>query len=70
MQRKINLLLFFFSLLGGGVAFVLGELLLSRRPYDLPSIVLVGIYFAIVALGVGLGCLIAEMISPRLNGLS
>lgn len=70
MQRKINLLLLFFSLLGGGAAFVLGELLLSSRPYDLPMIVLVGIYFAIVALGVGLGSLIAEMISPRLNGVS
>ncbi|AIQ67110.1 vWA domain-containing protein [Paenibacillus graminis] len=70
MQRKINLLLLLFSLLGGGVAFVLGELLLDQRPYDLPSIVLVGIYFAIVALGVGLGCLLAEMISPKLNGLS
>lgn len=70
MQRKINWLLLCFSLLGGGVAFVLGEWLLGSRPYDLPSIVLVGIYFAIVALGVGLGCLLAEMISPRLNGMS
>lgn len=70
MQRKINLLLLLFSLLGGGVAFVLGELLLDRRPYDLPSIVLVGIYFAIVALCVGIGCLVAEMISPKLNGQS
>ncbi|WP_379154299.1 VWA domain-containing protein [Paenibacillus sp. sgz5001063] len=70
MQRKINLLLLLFSLLGGGVAFVLGELLLDSRPYDLPSIVLIGIYFAIVALGVGVGSLLAEIISPRLNGLS
>ncbi|WP_150265259.1 vWA domain-containing protein [Paenibacillus tepidiphilus] len=70
MQRKINGLLLCFSLLGGGIAFVLGELLLDRRPYDLPNIVLVGIYFAIVALGVGIGCLLAEMISPKLNGLS
>lgn len=69
MQRKINLLLLFFSLIGGGVAFLAGELLLSW--YDnLPSIVLVGLYFAIVALGMGLGCLIAEIISPRLNGFS
>ena len=69
MQRKINLLLLFFSLIGGGVAFLAGELLLSWYD-DLPSIVLVGLYFAIVALGVGLGCLLAEMISPRLNGVS
>lgn len=70
MQRKINLLLLLFSLLGGGVAFVLGELLLDRRPYDLPSIVLVGIYFAIVALGVLAGSVVAETISPKLNGQS
>lgn len=69
MQRKINLLLLFLSLIGGGVAFLIGELLLSWYD-DIPSIVLVGIYFAIVALGVGLGSLLAEMISPRLNGAS
>ncbi|MEK4009221.1 vWA domain-containing protein [Paenibacillus sp. FSL H3-0333] len=70
MQRKINLLLLLFSLLGAGVAFVLGELLLDRRPYDLPQMVLVGIYFAILALCVGIGALVAETISPRLNGQS
>lgn len=69
MQRKINLLLLFFSLIGGGVAFLFGEWLLSWYN-DLPSILLVGIYFALVALGVGVGCLLAEMISPRLNGAS
>lgn len=69
MQRKINLLLLFFSLIGGGVAFLFGEWLLSWYN-DLPSILLVGIYFAIVAMGVGVGCLLAEMISPRLNGAS
>jgi len=69
MQRKINLLLLLFSLIGGGVAFLFGEWLLSWYK-DLPSILLVGIYFAIVALGVGMGCLVAEIISPRLNGAS
>lgn len=69
MQRKVNLLLLFFSLIGGGIAFLIGEWLLSWYN-DLPSILLVGIYFGIVALGVGIGCLLAEMISPRLNGVS
>lgn len=69
MQRKVNLLLLFFSLIGGGIAFLIGEWLLSWYN-DLPSILLVGIYFGIVALGVGIGCLLAEMISPRLNGIS
>ncbi|MFF2911940.1 VWA domain-containing protein [Paenibacillus sp. NPDC057934] len=70
MQRKINMLLLFFALIGGAVAFLIGEWLLGRWLTDLPSIVLVGIYFAIVALGIGVGCLIAEIISPRLNGAS
>ncbi|MRN51495.1 VWA domain-containing protein [Paenibacillus sp. LC-T2] len=70
MQRKINPLLLVFSLLGAGVAFLIGELLLSRWLGDMPSILLVGIYFAIVALVVGVGCLLAEMISPTLNGYS
>ncbi|MFD1772754.1 vWA domain-containing protein [Paenibacillus rhizophilus] len=70
MQRKLNLLLLLFSLIGGAVAFVIGELLLGRLLGDWPSILVVGLYFAIVALGVGLGCLLAEMISPRLNGWS
>jgi len=70
MQRKINLLLLFFSLIGGGIAYVIGEILLARWLDEVPSILLIGIYFAIVGLGVGLGCLLAEMISPRLNGAS
>ncbi|KGE19261.1 vWA domain-containing protein [Paenibacillus wynnii] len=70
MQRKINLLLLFFSLIGGGIAFVIGEILLTRWLDEIPSILLVGLYFAVVGLGVGLGCLIAEMVSPRLNGAS
>lgn len=64
MQRKLNLLLLLFSLIGGAVAFVIGELLMGRLLGDWPSILVVGLYFAIVALGVGLGCLLAEMISP------
>lgn len=70
MQRKLNLLLLLFSLIGGAVAFVIGELLLGRLLGDWPSILVVGLYFGVVALGAGLGCLLAEMISPRLNGWS
>ncbi|WP_379132150.1 VWA domain-containing protein [Paenibacillus sp. sgz500958] len=70
MQRKINFLLLLFSIIGGGIAFILGEILLGRWLGELPSILLVGIYFTIVALGVGLGALIAEIISPHLNGAS
>ncbi|ASA25963.1 hypothetical protein B9T62_37780 [Paenibacillus donghaensis] len=70
MQRKINLLLLLFSLIGGVAAFLLGEWLLGRWLGELPSILIVGLYFALVALGIGLGCLLAEIVSPRLNGAS
>ncbi|WP_235775363.1 vWA domain-containing protein [Paenibacillus sinensis] len=70
MQRKVNLLLLLFSLIGGAVAWIVGEALLGSLLENWPSILAVGVYFAIVALGVGLGCLLAEIISPKLNGFS
>lgn len=70
MQRKINWLLVLFSLIGGAVGFVIGEVLLGRLSDRMPGILLIGLYFGILALSIGLFCLIAEMISPRLNGAS
>lgn len=70
MQRKINGLLVLFSLLGGALGYVLGEILLHQLEDKTPQIVNVGLYFGILALCIGLGCLLAEMISPRLNGAS
>ncbi|MBA9083581.1 hypothetical protein FHR92_000024 [Fontibacillus solani] len=70
MQRKINWLLVLFSLIGGAVGSVIGELLLAQLFESLPGFVVVGLYFGILALSIGLFCLIAEMISPRLNGAS
>lgn len=70
MQRKINWLLVLFSLIGGAVGFVIGEVLLGRLSGRMPEILLIGLYFGILALSIGLFCLIAEMISPRLNGAS
>ncbi|QDH21597.1 vWA domain-containing protein [Saccharibacillus brassicae] len=70
MQRKINWLLLLLALVGGGVGFAIGEWLLSRYEGEMSSILLVGIYFAILAFCIGLGCLVAEMISPKLNGRS
>lgn len=70
MQRKINWLLVLFSLIGGAVGFVIGEVLLGRLTGRLPGILLIGLYFGILALSIGLFCLIAEIISPRLNGIS
>lgn len=70
MTRKINLLLLLFSLIGGAIGCVIGEVMLRELSGDLPGIVLIGLYFGILALCVGLFCLIAEMIKPRLNGSS
>nr|WP_251035974.1 vWA domain-containing protein [Paenibacillus sp. ISL-20] len=59
-----------FSLVGGGIGFTIGEFLLRQWGTGLPVIVVTGIYFGILALCIGLACLIAELISPRLNGSS
>ncbi|MDO3412739.1 vWA domain-containing protein [Saccharibacillus sp. CPCC 101409] len=70
MQRKVNLLLLLLAIVGGAVGFGIGEWLLSRYEGEMSSILLVGIYFGILAFCIGLGCLVAEMISPKLNGRS
>lgn len=70
MQRKINLLLVLFSLIGGAVGFAAGELMLHKWLGEMPRLLLMGLYFGVLALSVGLFCLLAEMISPRLNGAS
>lgn len=69
MQRKLNVLLLLFSLIGGAAGFLAGELLLAQLDHW-PSIISIGLYFALVALGIMLGALIAEMTAPRLNGAS
>ncbi|MCJ8012047.1 VWA domain-containing protein [Paenibacillus sp. KQZ6P-2] len=70
MQRKLNLLLLLFSLIGGAVGFAASEVILDRWGGDWPWIVVIGLYFGLLALFIGLGCLAAEIISPRLNGPS
>ncbi len=70
MQRKLNLLLLLFSLLGGAVGYIIAEIMLNTWGKDWPRIVAVGLYFGVLALCIGLGCLIAEVMSPRLNGPS
>lgn len=70
MQRKINMLLLLFSLIGAGIGFAIGEVVLRVLPESWPSYVVIGLYFGILALCVGLFCLIAELTSPVLNGHS
>ncbi|MFD0958437.1 vWA domain-containing protein [Paenibacillus chungangensis] len=70
MQRKVNMLLLAFGLLGAAVGAVLGEALMLALPESWPSYAAVGLYFGLLALCIGLGCLIAELMAPRLNGHS
>ncbi|BFH13125.1 VWA domain-containing protein [Paenibacillus melissococcoides] len=70
MQRKVNWLMVVFSLIGGAVGWAAGEWLLGRLFGEWPDVVVTGLYFGVIALFIGLACLTAEMISPRLNGPS
>lgn len=70
MQRKINLLMLLFSLIGGAAGFLIGEIVLLRFLDEWPHWLVIGVYFGIMAFCIGLFCLIAELISPKLNGMS
>ncbi|WP_409344074.1 vWA domain-containing protein [Paenibacillus sp. MBLB4367] len=66
--RKVNGLMILFSLLGGGVGFGVGEFILAEYERSLPNVVLMAVYFGQLAFFVSLFCLLAELISPALNG--
>lgn len=67
-RRKVNGMLFLFSLIGGAAGFAVGEWLLARQEGQWSAIVLMACYFGILGLFTGLACLLAEVISPQLNG--
>ncbi|MCU6796283.1 VWA domain-containing protein [Paenibacillus sp. WQ 127069] len=67
-MRKWNGLLTLFSLISGIIGFVIGEYILDRWDGTIHETLLMGLYFGQFALVVGLGCLLAEIISPQLNG--
>ncbi|MBI6872277.1 vWA domain-containing protein [Clostridium aciditolerans] len=69
-EKRINLTMTVMSLIGGCIGFIIGEVLINLYRYTLPHSLLMGLYFGILALCIGLMCLIAEMINPRLNGFS
>ncbi|RAV20173.1 vWA domain-containing protein [Paenibacillus contaminans] len=68
MTRKINWLMVLFSLIGGTVGYGIGEFVLAEYESSLPNVVLMAIYFGQLAFFVSLFCLLAEIISPALNG--
>lgn len=53
MQRKVNLLLLLFSLLGAGIGFAAGEFLLAALEDQAPRFVTAGLYFGVLALFIG-----------------
>lgn len=67
-HRKVNPLLIIFSIIGGIAGFLTGEAILSWGEGTIPNVLLMGIYFGQLALWVALLCLLAEFISPELNG--
>lgn len=67
-QRKWNPLLTLMSFIGGLLGFFIGEIILNQWEGQMHETLLMGLYFGQFALVAGLFCLIAEIISPRLNG--
>lgn len=70
LNRKFNSVMFVFALAGGIMGFFAGELVMSELLYKIPEVFVIGIYFGVFAFFVGIMCLFAEMISPRLNGMN
>lgn len=68
MRLKINWLMVLMSAIGGVLAFAIGEVLMDSLKYSMPHSLLIGLYFGILSLLVGLMCLLAEVIHPRING--
>lgn len=68
MKLKINWLMVLMSAIGGILAFAIGEVLMDSLKYSMPHSLLIGLYFGILSLLVGLMCLLAEVIYPRING--
>lgn len=68
--RKFSFLFFIFSIIAGLIGALAGEWLLRSYYGVWPNILLIGAYFGQLALIAGLFCLLAEMISPVINGRS
>lgn len=68
VEKRINLTMVIMSLIGGVLGFIIGEVLLQHYRYKLPNSILIGLYFGILAFCIGIMCLIAEVVHPRLNG--
>ncbi|WP_312475489.1 vWA domain-containing protein [Neobacillus sp.] len=68
--RKFSILFFVFSIIAGFIGAIIGEWLIESYYGEWPNILLMGVYFGQLAFMAGLFCLLAETISPTINGLS
>ncbi|MEN6314209.1 MAG: vWA domain-containing protein, partial [Clostridiaceae bacterium] len=66
--RKVNFLMLFLSSVGGLIGFFAGEMLLGAYAGKIHNVLLMGMYFGLLALLTGLMCLISELVNPVLNG--
>lgn len=67
-SREWNIMMTAASVLGGLAGFAAGEVWLEYGEARVHETLLMGVYFGQLALWVGLACLLAETVSPRLNG--
>ncbi len=66
-ERHLNKLMLAFSIIGGIIGYVIGEVLINFFTYRISNVLLVGIYFAVFSLCITIMCFIAESISPKLT---
>lgn len=67
-EKRVNSFMITMSLIGGVIGFILGEIIIALYKDVIPNSILMGLYFGVLALSIGMMCLIAEGISPKLNG--
>ncbi|MCQ1528569.1 VWA domain-containing protein [Lutispora saccharofermentans] len=70
VKRRVSILMLCFSMTGGLLGFFFGEWLIDKFLLVWPSTVLMGMYFGILALFIGIMCILAEKIRPVLISAS
>lgn len=67
-QRRFSILAMLFSLLGAGIAYLVGEWFLKLGS-DLPEYLQVGLYFGMAAMFVSIMVIVSQKVSPNLIGV-
>lgn len=68
-ERRINPLMILFAVIGALAGTYIGNLVFEILLLKIPTPLVIGLYFGILALTIGVMCLLAEMILPILNGI-